>query len=175
MVNLVKMLMLVSLIMLAGCQQHQEDLHAYVARIKAQKKSDIPPIPVMKPYKKFTYAASDLRDPFVPTVVEVPKAEPVKRADNGVHPDQHRRKEALEAYDLSSLQFVGTLQQNTLWALIRAPDGVIHRVQVGNYLGKNNGKILSISDNKVILKEIVPDPQGGYVFRDNSLSIANIK
>lgn len=158
-------------LMLIGCQQEKEDLAAYVAAIKAQQKPDIAPIPVMKPYEKFSYAAGDLRNPFVLTVVEQPEdIEAV--VDNGIQPDQHRRKEALEYYPLGDLQLVGTLEKEGFWALIRASDGVVHRIQAGNYLGKNHGKVLAISEDKLTLKEIVQDGHGAYTERDTFLSIA---
>lgn len=171
------LLLMTALLGLSACNQQKDDLQAFVAKVKAQQKSDIPPLPVMKRYQQFDYAAAALRDPFAPTVVELPERHQQALPDNGIRPDQTRLKEALEAYNLSDLQYVGTLEQKHKWALIRSPDGVIHRVQVGNYLGRNNGKILSISDTQLTLKEIVPDERGGnrYVERDNQLSAVEIK
>lgn len=163
------------LCMTAACQQDKQDLDTYVAHVKAQQKSDIPPIPVMKPYENFDYAASDLRDPFVPTVVDMAEPEPEPIADNGIKPDTDRRREALEAFELSELQFVGTLEQEQIWALVRAPDGVIHRVQVGNYMGRNYGKIMSISENEIQLKEIVPNGRGGFIERDTSVQAVEVE
>ena len=163
------------LCMVAACQQQKQDLDSYVTQVKAQQKSDIPPIPVMKPYEHFDYAASDLRDPFVPTVVDMAEPEQEPIADNGIQPDQNRRKEALETFELSELQFVGTLEQDQIWALVRAPDGVIHRVQVGNYMGRNYGKIVSISESEIQLREIVPNGRGGFIERDTSVPAVEVK
>jgi len=178
MVKLAKIIMPILIVMVSGCQQEKDDLNAYVAEVKARQHSDIPPIPVMKPYEKFTYAASDLRDPFVPTVIDlpVPVEEVVKeKTNNGIHPDFGRLKEALEAYSLTELVLVGTLEQESdeIWGLVRAPDGIIHRVQAGNYIGQNHGKVLTISDVELTLKEIIPDGEGGYLERDSSLSVMN--
>ncbi|GAB4298944.1 MAG: pilus assembly protein PilP [Methylophaga sp.] len=159
---------------LVGCQQEKEDLNAYVARVKAQQKSDIPPIPVMKAYESFEYAAADLRDPFIPTVVDTPEALPEQLDDNGLRPDEKRRKEVLEQFALSELQFVGTLEQDQIWALIRSPDGVIHRVQVGNHMGLNYGEILAISDTNLKLREIVPNGNGGFVERETTVSAVEV-
>ena len=168
-----KILILVLTLLLVGCQQEKQDLTVYVAAIKAQQKPNIEPIPVMKPYEKFSYAAADLRNPFMATVVEQPEElEPL--VDNGIHPDQHRRKEALESYTLGELQLVGTLEKEGVWALIRSSDGVIHRAQVGNHIGQNYGEVLTISEDKLTLKEIVPDGRGGYIERDSSLSVADV-
>lgn len=160
---------------LSGCQQQKDDLQAYVAEVKAQQKSDIPPIPVMKPYQQFDYAAMDLRDPFVPTVVALPEPEDEPVIDNGIHPDQTRRREALEAFELSELQYVGTLEQDQVWALVRSPDGVIHRVQTGNYMGKNYGQIKSISENGLVLDEIVSNGRKGYIKRETTVSAVEVR
>jgi type IV pilus assembly protein PilP len=170
----IKLSILISLFCLAGCQQEKEDLNTYVARVKAQQKSDIPPIPVMKPYQSFEYAAAELKDPFVPTVIDMQEPEPEPIADNGIRPDSNRRREALENFELAELQFVGTLEQENIWALVRAPDGVIHRVQTGNYMGRNHGKITTISEAQMKLKEIVPNGRGGFIDRDTSVSAVEV-
>ncbi len=158
---------------ITACQQEKDDLTAYVAKIKARPPSPIAPIPVLKPYEKFEYAASDLHNPFLPVVVDLPDAVVEKKVivDNGIRPDTNRLKEALEEYSLGELSLVGTLEQETMWALIRSPEGVIHRVQLGNYVGKNYGQILSISEAEVVLQETVPDGNGGYIHRNNTLSV----
>jgi type IV pilus assembly protein PilP len=176
MLNQVKLLMLFAVLLLAvGCQHDKDDLNAYVSKIKAKQKADIAPLPVIKPYEKFSYSAAELRNPFIPTVVEVPEKVEEVIVDNGIKPDQHRLKEALESYELSELQLVGTLEQENVWALIRSSDGVIHRVQSGNYIGKNHGEVLSISDTELTLKEIVLEGSGRYIERNSSLSVVEIK
>jgi type IV pilus assembly protein PilP len=165
---------IITLLCLAGCQQDKDDLNAYVERVKAQQKSDIPPIPVMKPYESFEYTAVDIKDPFVPTVIDMQESEPEPIADNGLRPDSNRRREALENFELAELQFVGTLEQDSVWALVRAPDGVIHRVQSGNYMGRNHGKITSISESEMKLKEIVPNGRGGFIDRNTSVPAVEV-
>lgn len=175
MLDRLKMSMVIVVFSLAGCQQDKDNLQTYVADVKAQQKSDIPPIPVMKPYEKFEYAAAEIRDPFLPTVVDVPEVVDEPVLDNGVSPDSNRRKEALENFELGQLQYVGTLEQEKRWALVRSPDGVIHRVQVGNYMGQNHGKILSISDSELKLNEIVSQGKNGFIERETSVSAVEVK
>lgn len=169
-----KWLMLCSLILLAGCAEDKDDLQAYTAEVKAGVSSDIPPLPVMQPYESREYTAEDLRDPFVPTVTEQPQTPAEQFDENGIAPDQERRKEALESYELADLQFVGTLEKERRWALIRGPDSVIHRVQTGNYMGTNHGKIVSITDTEIKLLEIVPEPGGGYSERETVISVVEV-
>ena len=164
-----------TLLLLTGCMDQKQDLQTYVADVAAKQKPDIEPIPVMKPFQQFDYAAAELRDPFTATVVDLADDENKQAVvDNGLRPEQHRRKEALELYELSELQFVGTLEKEGMWGLIRASDGIINRVQVGNYMGKNHGQILSISPSEISLKEIILSGSGSYIERESSLPIAEI-
>jgi type IV pilus assembly protein PilP len=174
--KLMKVFMLMPILSLSACMDDKPDLAQYVAQVKSQQKVDIEPMPVMKPYEKFSYDASNLRDPFIATVTEVAIREnqTTELIDNGIRPDSHRRKEALESYSLGELQFVGTLEQDGVWALVRASDGIINRVQVGNYMGQNHGKVLAISEAKIRLKEIVADGNGMYIERDSALSIVEV-
>lgn len=168
-------LIFIPILLLTACMDEKPDLAQYIAEVKSQQKVDIEPMPVMKPYEKFSYAAASLRDPFVAMVTEVVVQEDTEELiDNGIRPDSHRRKEALEAYSLGELQFVGTLEQDGVWALVRASDGIINRVQVGNYMGQNHGKVLAISEAEIVLKEIVADGNGMYIERDSSLSIVEV-
>jgi type IV pilus assembly protein PilP len=158
---------------LTACQKEKGDLSQFTESVKAKQKVDIPPLPVLSPYVIYEYAASELRDPFTPTVVEVPE-ENIQVVDNGIKPDAHRQKEVLEAFELENLQLVGTLQQETMWGLIRSPDGVIHRVKDGNYLGKNHGQILKISADTLFLKEILLEENGSYTEQESSITVVDV-
>lgn len=156
---------------LAGCQQPQiQDLRQFVAATKAAspgKKLD--PLPEIKPYQPIYYTAQGYKDPFQPSAFVKP--EPVA-VDTGVRPDLDRPREELEKYALGSLKMVGTVERNGLWALIKAPDGIIHRVQVGNHLGADYGEITAITDQGIQLVEIIPNPAGsGWIERENVLAL----
>lgn len=160
-------------LLLVACQPPKDDLPAYVAEVKARQVVDIPPIPVMRTYEKFSYTAAALRDPFVPTVLDIPEQEAEQAIGSGITPNENRRKELLENYSLADLQYVGTLEQESLWALIRAPDSTIHRVQVGNYMGMNHGRITAITETALQLTEIVPEGNG-YNERDTAVPVVEI-
>lgn len=167
-------LILLGCLLLVGCAEDKDNLQTYVEQVRAEVESDIPPLPVMQPYESGEYTAEELRDPFVPTVTESPAPPSDVAQDNGIAPDAERRKEALESYPLSELQFVGTLEQERRWALIRGPDSVIHRVQTGNYMGTNHGKIQTITDTEIKLIEIVPEQGGGYSERETVISVVEV-
>jgi len=156
-----------SLFLSACTEQGMRDLEAYVREIKSQKKGTIPPLPEFKQYKMFSYEAMDVRDPFIPVVdVEVV----TKIGYSGPTPDENRIKEALESFSLDTLRMMGTMEQgDTHWVLIQDPDGLLHRLTVGNHLGLNNGEIISMSDERIEILELVPD---GNAWQQRNAGIA---
>ena len=156
---------------MAGCSSDdQGDLKEYVQKVKARDPGPIEPLPDIKQINTFVYEPTDRRDPFVVDArgAEVPAASP----GNSLAPDPLRRKEELEAFALDSLRMVGTLEQNqTRWALIRTNNGILHRVRVGNYLGMNNGQIVSISDEAISLTEIVSEGPGEWRERQAAVEL----
>jgi type IV pilus assembly protein PilP len=70
------------------------------------------------------------------------------------------------------LRMVGTIErEGSPWALVKVPDGTIYRAHVGNYLGQNYGKITAIQEAQIDLKEIVPDPKGGWQERQAKIEL----
>ena len=156
---------------LTACSSEQHgDLQAYVKQIKAKQKGRVEPLPEVKPYATFAYSAHDLRDPFTSfTLSDTAEVEET----NGLRPDVDRKREALEAFPLDTLSFVGHLEKEGIrWGLISAPDKTVYRVLVGNHLGKNYGEILSINETAIKINEIVPNGLGGWVEREASISLS---
>jgi type IV pilus assembly protein PilP len=159
---------------LAGCgDDNFSDLNQYIASIKAVPKGKIQSLPEIKVVEPFTFNPKGLRDPFKPLApTEGQDAVPGLSTGGGIKPDITRHKEELEAFPLEVLKMVGTVtMKSTLWGLVKSDDGTIHRVQVGNYMGKNYGKIIRISNDKIELMEIVPDKRGSWREQQMSLSL----
>jgi type IV pilus assembly protein PilP len=170
------LLLAVAVTALAGCSSDPTtDLAEYVKQVNNQQRSDIEPLPEFKPYESFTYAATDLRDPFTVPAFSHQQAAVAsnKPVSSGIKPDFERPTEPLEEFPLDSLRMVGTMEQfEDNWALINDTDGTIHRVQPGNYAGQNHGKITRITEFEVELTEIVPDGIGGWIERQASIAIS---
>ena len=68
---------------------------------------------------------------------------------------------------------VGTLEQGVdVWGVILGRDGTVYRVQIGNYVGQNYGKIIAILEDRIELEERARDSQGTWQIRDASLALA---
>lgn len=161
------------LLNLSACSNDDfSDLRKYIADVKARPKGTIEPLPEIKPVETFVFKPEGLRDPFKSTS-ETEEAEEIAVAiGNGIRPDTSRRKEELEAFPLDSLRMVGTVvMKSKLWGLIKASDKTIYRVQAGNYMGKNYGKIIRILNDKIELMEIVPDKPGTWREQQTSLAL----
>jgi type IV pilus assembly protein PilP len=156
----------IALLSLAGCGNDLDELQQKVAEIKSRPGERIEPLPEIKPYEAFTYSASTMRSPFVPSA-------PVRNdMANAVRPDVKRPREFLEQFPLDTMQMVGTLQlQGRNYGLVQGKDGLVHRVLPGNFMGQNDGRIVGISSTKISIIEIVPDGLGGYIERPAALAL----
>lgn len=164
-------LMSVGSVVMSGCASNdQNDLRAYVQEVKARKAGRIAPLPEVKSYEAYTYDSKGLRDPF-----KLGKEEANLHsagAANGPQPDLTRNKEPLEGFPLDTLHYAGLIErEGKTWAIITAPDGFVYRVQTGNYIGQNLGRITGITESEIVIKEIVSNGLGGWVERDATLSL----
>jgi len=151
----------------ACAQQDYSDLEAFVSSSGEGLRGHVDPVPEVKPYQFFTYEAFDVPNPFVPR-----KSGHAPSVTNGIQPDLNRRKEILETFPLESLAMVGTLQKDeAIFALIKSPDGTLHRVKVGSYLGQDYGKIDYISESEIKLMEIVQDGVNEWTERISTLML----
>jgi len=167
-----------AVVALSGCiERDMSDLESYAQQILARKGSRIDELPPVEPYEVYTYASAEGTDPFEPFYREskVPTPGPGQSPSSGPKPNFDRNSEELESHPLDSLRMMGTIELKAeLWGIIRSPDGTIHRVQVGNYLGRNHGKIVGISEESIDLNEIVDDGRGGYQERSAALALAEL-
>ncbi len=153
---------LLAALLLAACSgSNMEALQAYIEKVKQRPPAPLEPLPEIPQVDTYVYEPGNRRDPFAMDD-RTARAVMPQRGD-GIAPDPLRRKEELEQFSLDSLRMVGTLEQyETRWGLVLTPDGILHRVRVGNYLGQNNGQITRISPEGIQLTEIVGDGPGSW-------------
>jgi type IV pilus assembly protein PilP len=156
--------------MISGCVNNDmSDLTTYVSETKATFKGHVDPLPEFKNQPPYTYAARDIRDPFKPVVdVEIANTQVNRHS-----PDENRPKEPLEDFSLDSLRMVGTLaQEKSEWVLIKDPDGLLHRVSVGHYMGKNYGKVVAVNDEEIVLVETIINSKGEWEPRNAAIALS---
>lgn len=158
---------------LAACGRGQDDLRAYIDEVKARPGGRIEPLPQIQPAPSFVYAPGNRRSPFMP---DTPQQRVGSNPDAVEGPDPNRPREFLEQFPLDTLAMVGTLAsptRNASFGLVQTADGRIHRVAVGNHMGQNYGRIMSITDSEIQLVEIISDGLGGYLERPAAIGLAD--
>ena len=169
MIKLKPVMLSISLLSISACSQDISDLQSFIAQQKSAHVGSVKPIPQFKPYESFSYTAAELRDPFM-SMMDLDQDDATKTSL--LNPDSTRPRQPLEIFPLDTLSMVGILEQNTqLWGLIKDPQNIVHRVQVGQYMGQSEGRIIEINESAIYLVEIVPDGIGGYIERDASIAI----
>jgi type IV pilus assembly protein PilP len=163
-------LALLPALLLSGCgDSGYADLQAFMAETRAKPAGNIESLPRFKVYEAFTYSATSLRSPFQqPVRIDVTQRQ---RGSQDIKPDDDRVKQFLEGFNIEGFEMVGTLSDGgSIQALIRGA-GSVHRVQMGDYLGRNHGRIIAIEDSRVDVVEIVPDGEGGWLERPRTLGL----
>ena len=159
---------------IAGCVSgDMSDLEKQVSKIMSKPGGRLEPLPEIKPYEAYVYESgkSEARNPFKRFyVVEQSLAieESEGPVDDGLTEEmrneiQNRNREELERFELDSIKMVGTLQnEDNHWGILLDPGGIVHRVKTGNYIGLNIGKITSIQEEQIEVREIIKDNSGRY-------------
>lgn len=159
-------------LLLASCSPERDfsDLQNFVSEVDLRPGSEVEPVPEFEPYEGFMYGATAMRSPFeVPLVID---AESGTVLAQDVEPDFERMPELLENHSLSELRMVGMLNRNGVYeALIEDAFGEVHRVAVGNHMGRNYGRIRNISKTQLNIMEIVPSGPDGWVERPQTLTL----
>ncbi|QXW26252.1 pilus assembly protein PilP [Acinetobacter johnsonii] len=155
-------------IILTGCESRIDVVNQEMANIRNQPPVPIEPAPDFIPVDSFAYGAQQLRSPFLPSSLA---AELKVMAGKRVYPNFNRQQQPLESFPIENLNMKGSLlnQSGKIMALIQTPDGQVERVQVGNYMGLNHGRIVKITPTQIDVVEIIPDGREGYVERPRSL------
>ena len=134
---------------------------------RARSKPSGAPLPPAFGAAPAAYDAADMPDPFQSrSSVALPDTAP------GNGPGGTRVRQPLERHPLAQLLLVGTLAANGVrHALVRAPDGGIHRLAEGDYLGRDHGRIRAVHDTFVELVELVRDSGGRWQRRPRTVAM----
>lgn len=158
-------LVLIILLLSTGCDSSNSytELEQYVTQIKLGGSNKAEPLPDDLVELDYRYLGHGKRSPFV-----TPRQYVMSQVEDNSEKNQpaiDRPKEILEEYDLSELKMVGSLQKNdgSYWGLVKDKNDIVHKVKVGNFLGKNYGEIVNVSDNEIEVKESVSNSYGGWI------------
>lgn len=167
------MLLIAGLLSACSADDDMVEVQNYVQSVVNRAPGQIEPPPEFVSYVAFTYSAASLRGPFD---IPIDAATALRNQQNDeVKPDENRPKEYLENFAVGGLTMVGTIARGgQIWALIRDETSNINRVTIGNFLGKNHGRIVAITETQISLTEIVPAGDGGWIERPQSISLSEL-
>lgn len=143
-----------------ACMADDSFLKRHIQEIKTIKSR----VPSYSPWSNFVFLDNaNGRDPFMPAKQT--------QKDRSFELGLHRRKQVLEYFSLERLKFVGFLQEGeAIKALIKQPNGIISVVIVGDFMGKNNGRVLAIANNSIRLEETIKK-SGGWKKHTTTISL----
>jgi Tfp pilus assembly protein PilP len=111
---------------------------------------------------KFTYTATGRRDPFRSFEWEQLKLDALSSDEST----------PLERFDVSQLSLVAVVWDvRSARALVQDPSGMSYIVGTGARIGKNDGRVIRIDDNLVVVKETYVDYLGEETTKDIEMSI----
>jgi len=174
-----RFLLISAVLMLSACVSNDiSDLDQWTQEVMTRPGGRIEPLPEMKPYEAYAYksAAENRVDPFQ-LFYQQRQARPEEVADTGLTSEmemeiRNRNREELEQFELDSLRMVGTLQDTEQsWGIVVDPGGMVHRVRVGNYAGRNIGKIVNVFEDRIELREIIRDSEGRWEERRAAIAL----
>ena len=173
--NFIKLAAILSVFLCtSGCvSSDMTDLEKQVSTIMSAPGGKLDPLPEIKPYEAYVYESGKIgaNNPFKRFYIQeqsIALEDKKGPVDDGLTEEmrneiQNRNREELERFELDSLKMVGTLQnEEDNWGIVIDPGGIVHRVKTGNYVGLNIGKITSIVEEQIEIREIIKDSNGRY-------------
>lgn len=148
--------------LLAGCVEEESSAPSQAKKTSAVKppppaKKVAPPVEEEvkeedKP-KEFEYVVKGRRDPFVP-LTQIRR--PIEKSTEPATP--------LERYDLPQFKLIGVIVgKGDPKAMVVAPDGKSYVLSEGLKIGKNNGVILDINSDAIVVEEKYYDFSGNII------------
>ena len=141
-----------------------------IEEIQEGVKLTVQPLPADEPPQYVYYSADGYRSPFMPESVYTL----IRTSKNVGRPyvNPNRKKGALEQYSLNDINMLGVVKKDgRTSALVVTQEGSIIRVHLGDYIGLNNGRIIKIQPDAILVGEVRPNGVGGFVQYTQTINI----
>ena len=160
-----------ALALLAGCDNPPgiESLEQELQVLRETAGVPAPSMPTRVQHPAFAYDATALRSPFQGQPGDEGPRWQVSDTDHSA--EGERSKSRLESIDLEQFEMVGTLSDQYEDSVLLRASGVVHRLQPGDYLGRQNGRIVALSPHYVEVFEVISDGRGGWLERTLTISL----
>jgi type IV pilus assembly protein PilP len=159
---------------LAACSPASNgELQQWVADQRSTARPKVEPIQAPKAFVPQAYSSAGAVSPFSSEKFTTALRQQAATSGNAalVAAEMRRRKEPLEMEPLDTMSMVGLLDKaGRKVALVRV-GGMLHQVEVGQYLGQNYGRVMRISETEITLREIAQDAVGEWTERTATLQL----
>lgn len=159
-------------VVLSGCgQASHQDLEAFTAQVRSEAVPGIQPIEPLPELRRIAYTGDDYRNPFTATPMQA--AASVASGANCPQPNLQRQRGELETVALDQLSLTGTLSKGGTGytALVISNQGRLYRVEEGDYIGLNHGKVVAVTSQQIAIREWLPTGDGCWQQRDTTLTL----
>ena len=144
-----------------------DDLRTWAAWVRSEAPGPVADARTVSVPTAFAYEAGGRRDPFDASKLSTELSD----TDLVLRPDAGRSREVLEAFQLDSLQMVGSLRRAGKAVAVVQAEQQLHQVRVGDHLGQDYGEVTAISDDAIAIAERVQDSQGKWQLRETQLAL----
>jgi type IV pilus assembly protein PilP len=163
-----RLLLLLPLLLLGCASEEHQDLRQWMRDEAKGMKGKVAPLPEITAFPVVSYETEMLTPPFAAGKIVTLEVAADKSA-----PDRTRPQQPLEIFPLEDLKVTGVIMAGTIpFALIQTPPpNKPKHVRVGEYMGRNFGKITAITREGITVLESVKDANGAWVAQEKLLIV----
>lgn len=162
-------------LLLAACSGGEhEDIKQWMKENTKDLRGNVQPLPKVVPYQPVPYLSEKLMEPFASAKLEPENRQGEGSAKGKNRPDfeaRNERNNLLEKFPLESISMIGYLNVNHQPMAVVTVDKHVRQVKKGDYIGQDFGFIVEITDQQIILKELVQDSAGDWNERTSTLQL----
>lgn len=162
-------------LLFAACSGGEhEDIKQWMKENTKDLRGGIQPLPKVVPYQPVPYLNDKLVEPFTSSKLE-PENRQGQGAGKGLNrPDfdaRNERNNLLEKFPLESINMIGYLNVNHQPMAVVQVEKHVRQVKKGDYVGQDFGFVIEITDQQLVLKELVQDSAGDWTERTSTLQL----
>ena len=163
-----RLLFLLPLLLLGCATEEHQDLRAWMRDEAKGMKGKVAPLPEITAFPVVSYETETLTPPFAPGKIVT-----LEVAADKTTPDRTRPQQPLEIFPIEDLKVMGVITAGSVpYALIQTPPpNKPKHVRIGEYLGQNFGRVISITRDTVMVRETTKDANGAWVPKETPLRV----
>ncbi|MFM2591162.1 pilus assembly protein PilP [Vibrio sp. TBV020] len=166
-----RLVVLFCCLVLGGCKANQDSLGDYITQVESQARKDVIDLAPVLDFDITQYASHQQREPFVLPQEALVLNQPKEKTDCW-QPNRRKKSGELERYPLSKLRLKGVMSSNNqISALVQTPAGNVLKVNTGQYIGVNNGRVTRVTETYLQINETLPDGLGCWNKRNVKLAL----